>query len=249
MRVSRERVIWKSASSSLLGRRNDPRAAEIVAQMLERSGGEAREDGLGRLLKDVDKPKPETWTGRTLKRAQVLWALLLPALALYAVSLLLRWQVWLLRTMLVEPLAMGAWRTRRYLADAVAVQLTRFPDGLARALPVLGAAVELPAWTEPLFVVGSRTQKRARLAGPHPPLAKRLARLAAMGATVRSDSRARGTPAGALRIALVAVGLLPVLVIAGPLVLYVVAFSFLLALAPSAFPTVLALKAIVFWCF
>src|SRR5215207_292137 len=30
------------------------------------------------------------------------------------------------------------WRARRYLADATAVQLTRYPDGLARALQRLG---------------------------------------------------------------------------------------------------------------
>jgi hypothetical protein len=48
------------------------------------------------------------------------------------------------------------WRRRKYLADACAVQLTRNPDGLARALKKLdddGGAIPGSSWASHLFLV------------------------------------------------------------------------------------------------
>ena len=50
-----------------------------------------------------------------------------------------------------------AWRTRRFLADATAVQLTRNPDGLGRALEALaarGGLIPGGQWASHMFIVG-----------------------------------------------------------------------------------------------
>jgi Zn-dependent protease with chaperone function len=59
---------------------------------------------------------------------------------------------------MLEPLLGLLWRTRRYLADARAVQLTRNPDGVAfglRGLVTRGGGIPGGKWATPLFVVGS----------------------------------------------------------------------------------------------
>jgi heat shock protein HtpX len=85
------------------------------------------------------------------------------------------------------------WRSRRYLADATAVQLTRNPTGLARGLRHLGDAGAVIPGGEAvahLFVVGptderargSFTEREGLLMSMHPALKRRLARLERMGA-------------------------------------------------------------------
>jgi heat shock protein HtpX len=86
------------------------------------------------------------------------------------------------------------WRSRRYLADATAVQLTRNPAGLARGLRHLGEAGAVIPGGEGvahLFIVGPTDQRGPRgtfiereglLMGMHPSLKRRLARLHRMGA-------------------------------------------------------------------
>jgi Zn-dependent protease with chaperone function len=63
----------------------------------------------------------------------------------------------ILTSFILEPMLAFLWRTRRYLADATAVQLTRQPDGLARGLAGLverGGLIPGGKWAGPLFVVG-----------------------------------------------------------------------------------------------
>jgi Zn-dependent protease with chaperone function len=86
------------------------------------------------------------------------------------------------------------WRSRRYLADATAVQLTRNPTGLYRGLAHLGEAGAVIPGGEAvahLFVVGPTSERAQRgtfaereglLMGMHPSLKRRLARLQRMGA-------------------------------------------------------------------
>lgn len=81
-------------------------------------------------------------------------------------------------------------RRRRFLADATAIELTRQPDALAKALAHLSdpgmetrAAAEFPG----NFVIASRAESAlaeatASLVKPHPPVAERIARLQRMGA-------------------------------------------------------------------
>ena len=88
------------------------------------------------------------------------------------------------------------WRSRRYLADATAVQLTRNPTGLYRGLRHLGEAGAVIPGGESvahLFIVGTTGERAARqaftereglLMGMHPSLKRRLARIERMGAKV-----------------------------------------------------------------
>ena len=73
-----------------------------------------------------------------------------------------RFAIFISSVVLVGPIVSFMWRTRRHLADAMAVQLTRYPDGLVRALHKLSisptAAVKGAG--------GSRVPVR-RLAGQH----------------------------------------------------------------------------------
>jgi Zn-dependent protease with chaperone function len=85
------------------------------------------------------------------------------------------------------------WRSRRYLADATAVQLTRNPNGLYRGLRHLGEAGAVIPGGEAvahLFIVGPSgeraqrgtfTEREGLLMGMHPSLKRRLARLERMG--------------------------------------------------------------------
>jgi Zn-dependent protease with chaperone function len=102
------------------------------------------------------------------------------------------------------------WRSRRYLSDATAVELTRNPNGLYRALRRLGdAGAVIPGGEEVahLFIVGPSTERASRgtfaereglLMGMHPSLRRRLARLVRMGAAPEPPASARtaGGPAG-----------------------------------------------------
>jgi Zn-dependent protease with chaperone function len=66
---------------------------------------------------------------------------------------------------LLSPLLAWTWRTRRFLADATAVQLTRNPDGIARGLQGLlarGGGIRGGAWADHLFVVGGGVTDQAR---------------------------------------------------------------------------------------
>jgi Zn-dependent protease with chaperone function len=86
------------------------------------------------------------------------------------------------------------WRSRRYLADATGVQLTRNPTGLYRGLSHLGACGAIIPGGESvshLFIIAPEkaggnsstfTQREGLLMGMHPSLEHRLARLVRMGA-------------------------------------------------------------------
>jgi heat shock protein HtpX len=100
-------------------------------------------------------------------------------------------------------------RKREYLADACAVQLTRYPDGLASALEKISQNdIPLEAAnkvTAPMYIVNPLSAgKHAALSGwasTHPPIEQRIAILRAMsqGASVVSYqhafAKATGTPA------------------------------------------------------
>ena len=80
-------------------------------------------------------------------------------------------------------------RQREYLADASAAELTRYPDGLARALlKISGDPAELDGAnraTQHLFIVNPLKAKAAGsssgLFSTHPPIHERVARLRAIG--------------------------------------------------------------------
>ena len=152
-----------------------------------------------------DAPAPPSRAerlGRALTRLPVLGkalrglflVLAFPFLLLAIPIMLARIPLLLLRALVAAPLVALAWRSRRYLADATAVQLTRNPDGLAAALVTLaGRATSVPGgeWADYVFVVteggggaraGTRRAIAPGIAHPHPSVSRRLRRLEAMGA-------------------------------------------------------------------
>src|SRR5262249_20902852 len=88
----------------------------------------------------------------------------------------------------LRPLVGLTWRKRKYMADAVAVRLTRDPDALASALGRMGSGVALAPWMAHLSVV-SGSQRAGLLGGSmvpmFPSLERRLRALRKLGATVQ----------------------------------------------------------------
>jgi hypothetical protein len=140
---------------------------------------------------------------------------------------------------LLEPLVALAWRQRKYMADAVAVQLTRDPDGLAAAL---GSIAERPRgiapWTAHLAVAGT-----GGVGGPFgasivpvfPSPEKRVAALAKMGAHVAPNRKPRiPWPILAVLWALAGVGAVLLAIIVYLLVIVSTALSMLFTVMPAA---------------
>ena len=125
-----------------------------------------------------------------------------PALAVAAIVLAI------LGPIFARLLYLAISRKREYLADACAVRLTRFPDGLAGALEKISASpLELGAAnkaTAPMYIVNPfRPKKKAAFSGwgaTHPPIDKRIAILRTMsgGAELlcyqRAFSKVQGKP-------------------------------------------------------
>jgi Zn-dependent protease with chaperone function len=88
-----------------------------------------------------------------------LYYLLLPVLM---TNLSVKLTLFVFISFLVGPLIALLWRSRCYLADATAVQLTRNPDGVARGLQGLankGAMIPGSQWIAHLFIIGPETAK------------------------------------------------------------------------------------------
>jgi Zn-dependent protease with chaperone function len=95
-------------------------------------------------------------------------------------------------TFVLRPLMALAWRQRKYMADAVAVRLTRDPDALASALARIGSGPSFSPLLAHLSVVSAHT--RGELLGSSvvpmiPSLERRLRALRKMGANVRPHAR------------------------------------------------------------
>jgi Zn-dependent protease with chaperone function len=93
---------------------------------------------------------------------------------------------------ILRPLLAATWRQRKYMADAIAVRLTRDPDALASALGRMGAGQAFSPWMAHLSVVSA--QKRGELLGGSivpmfPSSERRLRALRKMGANVALAKR------------------------------------------------------------
>jgi Zn-dependent protease with chaperone function len=88
----------------------------------------------------------------------------------------------------LEPLIALAWRQRKYMADATAVQLTRDPDGLAAALASVGeSGGAVTPWTAHLAVAADRQSQGpfgTSIVPIFPSAEKRGAALVRMGAHI-----------------------------------------------------------------
>jgi Zn-dependent protease with chaperone function len=185
LRLSASRAIG-GAVLVALGVKRSPEAAAHIGEMLE--------DGL-----NAGSIEP---VNRIFAWAEVSkWRLaaIAPLLPFILISLFMKLVLFLWTALLLGPPLGLLWRTRRYSADAVAVQLTRDPDALALGLQKI-AGSSLPdgaAGREYFFVhvplssIGdSNVIRRGPMVSMHPSLANRLARLVRMGASSVSPARA-----------------------------------------------------------
>jgi Zn-dependent protease with chaperone function len=100
----------------------------------------------------------------------------------------------LVSSMVLTPLLALAWRQRKYMADAIAVRLTRDPDALAGALTRMGGGVAFAPWAAHLCVVeshGSGTTLGNSFVPMIPGNEPRLRALEKMGAHLSAEARRR----------------------------------------------------------
>lgn len=95
---------------------------------------------------------------------------------------------WIVATVLGPLISAAVSRKREFLADASGVELTRFPDGLVRALEKIQAhpasGTGRTAEVQALFIhAGGGASWVERLLGTHPPVEERVERLRAMGSS------------------------------------------------------------------
>ena len=119
------------------------------------------------------------------------YVLLAPLLPPMLISMLLKLVLFLWTAFFLGPPLSWLWRNRRYMADAKAVELTRDPDALARALTTIAGSGVPPGGElrEYFFISAPAAASKSALANRqtmsaalHPPLARRVARLVAFGA-------------------------------------------------------------------
>lgn len=151
---------------------------------------EALSELLTSMVAIEDKGDVDAYTSKNSKTV-ILDIIRMPFLIAYMV-------VWMTQSFaiggLVRPMMARTWRTRRHLADASAVQLTRQADPLVRALRRLsyprGSEFEMTsaAWAIPLFVAPPGIQSRDSGAWNKflPDYQDRAHRLIAMGASPES---------------------------------------------------------------
>jgi Zn-dependent protease with chaperone function len=193
-------------------------------------------------MPDVEK----VWSVIPYRRVRLV--LLAPLLPLILISVILRLVLFLWTALLLGPPLALIWRNRRYAADAMAVQLTRNPDGLARALMRIGSS-GIPDGGEgreyyfvhgpPSRKKGGFTDRRTITLSLHPTLGRRLQRLHALGATVGGGERWRFIrldmiaqyPARALLVVLLLLLLVPLGVTLVLMVAYLTAIAMTLGLA------------------
>lgn len=134
--------------------------ADAVASLLSRS----LELGKG----DIDKFFDSAEQKKSLWR-KVLSIIFFP---IFFTNIAIEMTLWFFLTVLLGPCMALVWRTRRYLADASAVQLTRNPDALATALQALNqdsTAIPGSVWASHLFVLNPKGDSSARSSGqPNP---------------------------------------------------------------------------------
>ncbi len=162
------------------GVRRDPAAVAATLEAVER-GMDAD------TMPDIDR----VWS--VIPSVRVRKVLLIPLLPLMLVSMILRLALFLWTALFLGPPLAMIWRNRRYAADAMAVQLTRNPDGLARALgQIAGSAIpDGGEGREYCFIHATPSGQRAGFASRrtmtvslHPPLGRRLQAVQALGADI-----------------------------------------------------------------
>ncbi|HUW99543.1 MAG: M48 family metallopeptidase [Phycisphaerae bacterium] len=128
------------------------------------------------------------WGGRGRRRSSGRGGGGIVMLVILLVAILLA----IIAPVLAQLIQLASSRQREFLADASAARMTRYPEGLARALEALGADREpMPQAsraTAHMFIVqpmmaSGRRRTRSNLWSSHPPIEERVARLRSIGNT------------------------------------------------------------------
>ncbi|HTS12727.1 MAG TPA: M48 family metalloprotease [Candidatus Limnocylindrales bacterium] len=176
------RTLWRLLRYGLVGSSNDAGAqeADAVADILSRSVLMGTDD-LDRLLSP----------GRKSAFRSLLTFILFP---IFMTNVTVKMSLWFFSFSILGPSVALLWRTRQYLADASAIQLTRNPDGLASALQKMSddpGAIPGGDWASHLFIVAPGKASSAESAMPSPREQQILAQAWA------ASAQAPGAPASA----------------------------------------------------
>ena len=139
-------TLWRVVRFGLRRKANREASAEeaaAVAALLTRGAG----------LETDDIDRVFDTTGKKSLFRSIRAFLLFP---IFFTNVAIKLSLWFFSLSMLEPCFALLWRTRKYLADASAVQLTRNPDGLAQALRKLNAqrgAIPGGQWASHLFLV------------------------------------------------------------------------------------------------
>ena len=153
------RAFWNLLKLSLASGKDAAAKSELTNQLLLRA---STPDGLDDLNEFMDFENSRYSNLRKIYlfvRVAIFFPLVLGVLFAYIVLLMVV-------LFLLGPLLALTWRTRVYLADATSAQLTRNPDGLARALIQLGqtgALIPGSQMVSHLFIVGAEAASGRRL--------------------------------------------------------------------------------------
>lgn len=155
------RAFWNLLKLSTASSKDAAAKAEMTNQLLLRASTPDGLDDLNTFMDFENEKHSNLVKVLLLIRVMVFFPLILGVLFAYIVLLMIVLFV-------LGPVLAFTWRTRVYLADATAVQLTRNPDGLAEALTKLmqtGALIPGSQMVSHLFIVGAeaagdRRQKR-----------------------------------------------------------------------------------------
>jgi Zn-dependent protease with chaperone function len=177
------RAVWRGLRTAFRGRTRavDRWEAEFVSETFLRGAVDFEDSDIARRM---NQPAHDGFEG---KRDAAINMLSLP---LTLGSYVVQFAVFFSSVALIGPIVSFMWRTRRHLADAMAVQLTRNPDALARALNRLATVTTVVPKGEELsllFVVwppmaGSTHAVVGQFTRMHPKPHQRQQRLIALGA-------------------------------------------------------------------
>jgi Zn-dependent protease with chaperone function len=169
------RTLWRILRYGFVGkgRAGSAEEASAVAALLTR--------GVGLETDDIDNLFDTTSSKKSALRS-IRNFLLFP---IFFTNMAIKLALWFFSGTMLEPSVALLWRTRKYLADAAAVQLTRNPDGLAEALRKLNdepGAIPGGEWASHLFLVNPGGSDRMHDAKPNSPQQQMMARIWAASA-------------------------------------------------------------------
>ncbi len=154
------RTVWEMVKLTFGSSSKNAGRAELVNGLLLRASTPTGMDDINEFL-DFDRTGISRFRKVfMLARAMIFLPLAMGMIFAYIVLLMVV-------LFLLGPLLAFTWRTRCYLADATAVQLTRDPDGLARAIESLvasGGLIPGSQGVSHLFIVGAEAAKDRSLA-------------------------------------------------------------------------------------